>query len=252
MKIQVLGCAGTVSREAKTSAFLINDSILMDSGTICSSLSPPELERIETIFISHPHFDHVKGIPSLAETLIFMEKSSPVTINASEMAIDAIRRHIMNDVIWPDFSRLPTQENPVLRYRAVRDGVPLRVGGVTITPHCLLGNQTDFGYLLENGSDSLLYTSDIGAGTRLCINGRVPEQVIVEVSFPDEKRDLAAVTGHLTPALLLELLTTLPTQPRTIFVTHMKTYYREQIIRQLQELPVKNLVILSDGDIIQL
>jgi len=252
MKIQVLGCAGTVSREAKTSAFLINDSVLMDSGTICSSLSPSELAKIGTIFISHPHFDHVKGLPSLAETLIFMEGSSPVTINASETAIDAIRRHIMNDVIWPDFSRLPTQENPVLRYRSIREGEPVRVGGVTVTPYCLLDNQTDFGYLVENGSTSLLYTSDIGVGARLCINGRVAESVIVEVSFPDEKRDLATLTGHLTPALLMELLSPLPAQPRTVFVTHMKTYYREEIIRQLQELPLNNLVILNDGDILQL
>lgn len=252
MKIQVLGCAGTISREAKTSAFLLNDTVLMDSGTICSTLSPAELARIETIFISHPHFDHVKGLPSLAETLVFMERGTTVTINASAMAIDAIRKHIMNDVVWPDFSRLPTQENPVLRYRAIREGEPVRVGGVTVTPHCLQDNQADFGYLVENGATSLLYTSDIGAGARLSIDGQVAEQVIVEVSFPDEKRDLAALTGHLTPALLLELLAPLPTRPRTIFVTHMKTYYREQIVRQLQKLPFDNLVILNDGDIIRL
>jgi len=253
MKIQVLGCAGTISQEAKTSAFLINDDILLDSGTICSSLHPDELEKIRTIFISHPHFDHVKGIPSLAETLIFMETASPVTICASGMAIEAIRTHILNDVIWPDFSRLPSAEKPVLRYREIAEGIPVVAsGGITLTPHCLHNSQSDYGYLIENGSSSLLYTSDIGADASLSINGRVAENIIVEVSFPDEKSGLATLTGHLTPGLLLEMIGRLPTAPRTIFVSHMKTYFREQIVRQLQELPLQNLVILNDGDILEL
>jgi len=252
MKIQVLGCAGTISQEAKTSAFLINDDILLDSGTICSSLHPEELEKIRTIFISHPHFDHVKGIPSLAETLIFMEAASPVTICASSMTIDAIRSHILNDVIWPDFSRLPSAEKPVLRYREIAEGIPVVTGGITITPHCLHNSQSDYGYLIENSSSSLLYTSDIGGDASLSINGRVAENIIVEVSFPDEKSELATLTGHLTPALLMEMIRQLPTAPRNIFVSHMKTYFREQIVGQLQELPLQNLVILNDGDILEL
>lgn len=252
MKIQVLGCAGTISPEARTSAFLLNDSILMDGGTICSSLSLENIEKIKTIFISHPHFDHIKGLPSLAETLIFKEETVPVTILASDMAIDAIRRHIMNDVIWPDFSRLPTKEQPVIRYRAIPEGEAVRVGDLSITPYYLYDNLSDYGYLIEDGSTSLLYTSDIGVKARLSVRGRVTEHLIVEVSFPDEKEDLAARTGHLTPALLLKMLAALPTLPRTIFVTHMKTYFREQIVRQLQELGLKNLVILNDNDILHL
>jgi cAMP phosphodiesterase len=252
MKIQVLGCAGTISPEARTSAFLLNDDILMDGGTICSSLSLADLEKIKTIFISHPHFDHIKGIPSLAETLIFTEATDPVTILASDMAIDAIRRHIMNDVIWPDFSRLPSTEQPVLRYRAIDEGTPVRAGELSVTPYFLYKNLSDFGYLIEDGATSLLYTSDIGAGARLSIGGKVPESIIVEVSFPNEKSDLACRTSHLTPALLLEMLATLPTLPRTVFVTHMKTYFREQIVRQLRELGLRNLVILNDGDILNL
>jgi cAMP phosphodiesterase len=252
MKIQVLGCAGTISPEARTSAFLLDDDILMDGGTICSSLSLTDIEKIKTIFISHPHFDHIKGLPSLAETLIFTEATDPVTILASDMAIDAIRRHIMNDVIWPDFSRLPTKEQPVLRYQALVEGVAVKAGKLTITPYFLYNNLSDFGYLIEDGSTSLLYTSDIGATAQLSINDRVAESLIVEVSFPNEKSDLARRTGHLTPALLLEMLAKLPTLPRTVFVTHMKTYFREQIVRQLQELGLKNLVILNDGDILNL
>lgn len=252
MKIQVIGCAGTVSPESKTSAFLVNGNFLLDGGTVCSSLPMETIEKIKTIFISHPHFDHIKGIPSLAETLIFMEATTPVTLFASEKAVTSIRHHIMNDIIWPDFSKLPTAEHPVIRYREIPEGVAVQVGDITVTPHFLCNNTSDFGYLLENGSTSLLYTSDIGADARLCINGVVPESMIIEVSFPNEKGDLAAHTGHLTPKLMQNMLQKLPSSPRNIYISHMKTYFRDQIVRQLLELQMPGLVILNDGDTLNL
>jgi ribonuclease BN (tRNA processing enzyme) len=252
MKIRVLGCAGTVSPESKTSAFLINDDILLDGGTICSSLSMEELEAVRTIFISHPHFDHIKGIPSLAETLIFVPDAKPVTILGSDQAIESIRTHIMNNIIWPDFSALPTVDRPVISYRKIPEGVPVEAGKITVTPFFLNNNLTDFGYLVKEGNRSLLYTSDIGPEANLTLNGQAPDSVIIEVSFPNEKEDLAQQTCHLTPLLLLKMLHKLPVLPANIFVSHLKTYYKEQIVAELHDLGLSNLVILNDGDILQL
>lgn len=252
MRIRVLGCAGTVSPEAKTSAFLINDELLLDGGTICSSLSLDEFLAIRTIFISHPHFDHIKGIPSLAENLIFVADDRPVTIIASGPAIEALGKNVMNNIIWPDFSRLPSADRPVIRYQKVPEAVPIAAGGVTVTPYCLTGNPTDFGYLVKDSSASLLYTSDIGPEAELTPNGEKADAVIIEVSFPDEQEDLARRTGHLTPLLLLNSLKRMPSLPQKIFVSHLKTYYREQIVAQLKRLELSNLVILNDGDILEL
>ena len=252
MKIRVLGCAGTVSPEAKTSAFLINDDVLMDGGTICSSLLLEEIKAIQTIFLSHPHFDHIKGIPSLAETLIFLDDAKPVTILASDQAIESIRNHIMNNIIWPDFTTLPTASQPVINYRKIPEGVPVTAGKVTVTPYFLNNNLTDFGYLVKDGGSSLLYTSDIGPEASLTLDGQVPDSMIIEVSFPNEKEDLALQTGHLTPLFLFKMLQKLPVLPLNIFVSHLKTYYREQIVEQLNALGLANLVILNDGDILEL
>ncbi len=251
MKIRVLGCAGTVSPESKTSAFLINDQVLLDCGTICSSLSLEEIQAVRTIFISHPHFDHIKGIPSLAETLIFAADSRPVTILASRPAIDSIRTHIMNNIIWPDFSALPSATRPVINYRVISETVPVNAGKISVTPFFLNNNQTDFGYLVKDNGSSLLYTSDIGPDAELTLDGQTPDSMIIEVSFPNEKEDLAYQTSHLTPQLLLEKMKKLPVLPTNIFVSHLKTYYREQIVSQLMELDLPNLVILNDGDILE-
>jgi cAMP phosphodiesterase len=252
MKIRVLGCAGTISKEAKTSAFLINDTVLLDGGTICSGLNNEEIKSLRNIFISHPHFDHIKGLPSLAETLTFMPEAPPVDIHASELTINALRQHVMNGIIWPDFSRIPTAEAPVIRYNNLAAGVPLSVAGLTVTPHFLFHNYSDFGFLLDDGRSSLLYTSDIGSDAQLCINGRVPDAIIIEVSFPNEEEGLALKTGHLTPLLMQTMLQKLPGLPRNIFVSHLKTYFKEQIVAQLAALDLPNLVILADGDILEI
>ena len=252
MKIRVLGCAGTVSTESKTSAFLVNDKVLLDSGTICSSLSIEELRTLKNIFISHPHFDHIKGLPSLAETLIFMNEPTPVTIYGSEMSIDSIRQHIMNGIIWPDFSKLPTREAPVIRYSPLQEKQSVTAEGVTITPWFLYHNYSDFGYLLDDGRSTLLYTSDIGPDAELCVEGKVPDSIIIEVSFPNENRELALMSGHLTPLLMLEMLQKLPKLPKNIYVAHLKTYFKEEIISELEALNLANLVILQDGDILEL
>jgi cAMP phosphodiesterase len=252
MEARILGCAGTVSPESKTSAFLINDSLLLDGGTICSALSLEEIGRLETVFISHPHFDHIKGIPSLAETLIFMGAERPVTIMGSAQALESLQNHIMNDIIWPDFSRLPSVNKPVINYHALAERSPVTIGTVTVTPFLLNSNLTDFGYLVEEGEASLFYTSDIGADAQLASKNLAPKAIIIEVSFPNEEEELARQTGHLTPLLLLKMLKTLPRLPGSIYISHLKTYYRERIVRQLTQLGLANLVILSDGDLLQL
>lgn len=252
MKIRVLGCAGTVSTESKTSAFLVNESILLDAGTICSSLSLDELKKIKNIFISHPHFDHIKGLPSLAETLVFIEDPPPVTIHGSYLTIDSISQHVMNGVIWPDFSRLPTESSPVLVYNGLSEGETVAFEGVSVTPYFLYHNYCDFGYLLDDGNSTLLYTSDIGPDAGLCLDGKVPDSMIIEVSFPNKKEELALRTGHLTPLLMMEMLKKLPVLPSNIFVSHLKTYFREQIVQELESLGLPNLNILKDGELIEL
>ena len=252
MEIRVLGCAGTVSTETKTSAYLVNGKILLDAGTVCSALDFEEQKQLKKILISHPHFDHIKGLPTLAENLIFMKTSEPVTIYGSEMTIDAIRRHVMNGVIWPDFSKLPSKDSPVLQYEELKEKQSLEVDGVAITPCFLFKNFCDFGYFLDDGNSSLLYTSDIGADAELSIGGRVPDSIIIEVSFPDENRELALMTGHLTPGLMMEMIEKLPEMPKNIFVSHFKTYFKKQIIDQLNSLGIPNLKILSDGDVLKL
>lgn len=252
MKIRVLGCAGSISKESKTSAFLINDKVLLDGGTICSSLTPEEIRPLKNIFISHPHFDHVKGLPTLVENLVFMQETVPVTIYGSDPTISSIRQHLMNGIIWPDFSILPTKQTPVLKYNRLDEGVAVHLDGLSITPFFLFRNASDFGYHIDDGISTLLYTSDIGTDAKLTVKGKVPDSMIIEVSFPNEKEELALQTGHLTPLLMIAMIKELPVRPQNIFIAHLKAFFRDQIIEELRALDMPNLVILNDGDILNI
>jgi glyoxylase-like metal-dependent hydrolase (beta-lactamase superfamily II) len=53
---------------AQTTAMLLDDDILIDAGTGVSSLSMAEMCKIDHIFVTHAHLDHVACIPFLVDT----------------------------------------------------------------------------------------------------------------------------------------------------------------------------------------
>ena len=60
MKFRVLGCSGGIGgRNARTTAFLVDDDILIDGGTGVGELEYEELLRINHIFVTHAHLDHI-------------------------------------------------------------------------------------------------------------------------------------------------------------------------------------------------
>ena len=60
MKLTVLGCAGGIGgRERLTTCLLLDDDILLDAGTGLATLDIDALAKIEHVFLTHTHLDHV-------------------------------------------------------------------------------------------------------------------------------------------------------------------------------------------------
>lgn len=57
---------------------------------------------ISTYLITHPHLDHISGFA--INTAAFHATSKPKTLAALPGTVDAVKRHIFNDVIWPNLS----------------------------------------------------------------------------------------------------------------------------------------------------
>ena len=77
MNIHILGCHGSEGLLETTSGllpcntcgFLLNGTLLLDAGTAASALSLNEQKQIRHILLTHIHFDHIKGLPTLADNL---------------------------------------------------------------------------------------------------------------------------------------------------------------------------------------
>jgi ribonuclease BN (tRNA processing enzyme) len=247
MKLRVLGCAGSESPGRKSPAFLVDDLLLLDAGIIGGVLTQNAQEKITDVLLSHAHHDHVRGLPSFADNLIISGKKEPVAIIGSEATLTAVHEHLMNGLIWPDFSLLPTPTEPILRWQPIAPYLDFKVREYLITAFPVNHSIPTLAYRVQRDNVSLLYTGDMGPTPELWSAIGVPTTVIIEISFPNRLEELARKTGHLTAALLAKELALLPTLPPQILVTHIKPLYEKQIHREIEELGISGLSILRDG-----
>src|SRR5436190_848887 len=134
MKFRVLGAFGGEGLGHRPSAFLINDRTLIDAGTVSSALTVPEQLSIEYALISHSHLDHIAGLVYLSETLGFCETGAAVTVTGIDPVVSTLRWSVFNNVLWPDFSKIPHADVPVVKYRALVEDVEQRVADLWVTP----------------------------------------------------------------------------------------------------------------------
>ena len=114
MKVRVLGCSGAIAKDCRTTSFLIDDSILIDAGTGVGDLTLEQMRRIDHVFLTHSHLDHIATLPLMLDAVSSL-RNTPVQVHALPATLDALRQHVFNNTIWPDFTRLPTPEAPFLQ-----------------------------------------------------------------------------------------------------------------------------------------
>ena len=207
MLIRVLGCSGAIAAGSRTTAFLLDDNVLVDAGTGVGDLPLDELARIDHILVSHSHLDHVLAIGLLADSVIRLREAvghGPVQVHALPATLEALRAHIFNGVIWPDFTRLPSAEHPVLQLVPLQPGERLSIGGKTIEVLTALHTVPAVGFAVEGGDGWWVYTGDTGPNPALWERLRSMKiaYLVIETAFSDEERQLARISRHLCPAAL--------------------------------------------------
>src|SRR5437773_11871130 len=99
MKIRVLGAFGGEGLGHRPSAFLVNDKILLDAGSVTGALTVPEQLAIEHALVSHSHLDHLAGLVYLTETLGFCAEGAAVTISGIDEVGTGVRCGWFNIVV---------------------------------------------------------------------------------------------------------------------------------------------------------
>lgn len=247
--MRVLGCSGAEFPGHNPSAFLVDDMLLLDAGTVGAVLREEEQLRIKHILITHPHLDHIRGIPLVADNVIIQGLPTRIDVIGTDEIIAAIRNHILNGVIWPDFSAIPSPESAVIRYVEIVPETVLSLNGYDVQAFRVNHTAPAVGYRISNGLSTLVYTGDTGPTDFIWEKTGDVSALVVEVSFPNEMEELALRTGHLTPSLLEKELQKLKTPAARIMVTHMKPQYQDRIVRELESSTVEGLEILHDGEV---
>lgn len=247
MKLRVLGCAGAEFPNFHPSAFLIDDSLMLDAGTIGAVLSEEEQWAIKYIFVTHAHLDHIRDIPLLADNIVIKKLRNNVKIAGIKEVLEAISSHLLNNVIWPDFNKIPTIESPIITYRQIEPEKEIRIDGYSITAIRVDHSVPAVGYLVRKNGKSILYTGDTGPTDRIWEWADDLSALIVEVSFPNDMEETALLTRHLTSSLLDEELKKIKKLPPRILVTHPKPQYYAKIAAELRELGIAQIELLKDG-----
>lgn len=111
MKVRVLGCSGTIARDCRTTSFLLNHNILIDAGTGVGDLTLEEMRQIDHVFLTHSHLDHIAALPLMLDAVSSL-RSQPVQVHALAATIAALQAHVFNNIVWPDFSCVPSAQSP--------------------------------------------------------------------------------------------------------------------------------------------
>lgn len=223
MRIRVLGCSGGIGGGLRTTAFLVDDDVLVDAGTGVGDLSLEALARIDHVFVSHSHLDHVTSIPFLVDTVCWM-RTAPIVVYGIRETLDILRAHLFNWKLWPDFTQIPDATRPFMVYREVRVGEPVEIRGRRFTPVPANHTVPAVGYSLEGGRGTLIYTGDTAAheGLWKAVNeARDLRYLIIETAFSNKERDIAAASRHLCPEGLAEELEKMRARPE-VYITHLK------------------------------
>lgn len=253
MRIRILGCSGGIGAGSRTSAMLIDDDILLDAGTGIGDLALNDLYPIRHVFLTHAHLDHIAGLPMLIDIIFTENFEIPVTVYGRQETLDAVKAHLFNDVIWPDFAKLPSADNPMLHYVACNPGQTITIEHRDFHAVDVLHSVPALGYTVQNSGGVFAVSGDTKTNSTLwpvlnaCDDLKV---LVIEVSFPDEQESLATLAGHYCPSTMCRDLERLDHEP-DIWLTGMKPGEEQRILSQvLAAAPDKKIRMLSRGTVI--
>ena len=253
-KIKILGAYGTKGSDQETSCFLINESNVIDAGNLLRSLDK-DSARIDTIWLTHSHLDHIVDIAYILDSY-FTLRTKPLKIMGLPATIEAIQKHFLNDVIWPDFSKipLPNTDKMSVVYEDIEMNRVYTINETSSIEAIKTVHTVDScGYIIRKNSSAVLITADTYKNSDLCrAIKKYPEisALVLECSFPSSMNALALESLHMTPSLVEEEISCIDREVKLYF-NHLKPAFIEQIKKEISSKPLlKDAIILDDGDMI--
>jgi ribonuclease BN (tRNA processing enzyme) len=252
MRIEVLGCSGGIGDGRHTTAFLVDDDILLDAGTGVARLSSQALARIDHVFLTHSHLDHILSLPLLLDSVagetgragggarhsLRCWKSSRITCSTG--ASGRISRAFLR------------RRHPSCAFPPSRSGSRSASASGSSPPSRPATRCRPRAILLRGGEGSLIFSGDTeshGALWDLAEMTADLRHLLVECAFSDEQQEIAQASRHYHPASLAADLAGLRPGP-SVWITHLKPGGEAAILDQLATATPHPFQALREGQLL--
>jgi 3',5'-cyclic-nucleotide phosphodiesterase len=251
VELKVIGCHGGETPKHRTSAFVVDERIAIDAGSLTSGVDLKGQCALEAVLVSHAHLDHVRDLATLADNR--SQNGAPtLPIVGTKSTIAVLKKHFFNNLLWPDFARIPNARAPAIRYVEISAAEPLTVAGYNVRAVPVSHSIACCAFIVGREGGSLAYSGDTGPTERLwkALNSTPNlKALLMEVSFPNDEAKLARLSGHHTPQTMAEDMkkfersSELPT-----LLYHIKPSFQAKVERECARLKRLNLTVCALGD----
>ncbi|MCL0053272.1 MBL fold metallo-hydrolase [Dehalococcoidales bacterium] len=205
MDIQILGAHNCESQNSKLVSLLIDDALVIDAGGVSSSLSFEAQQKLKAILLTHQHYDHIRDVPAIA--MNFFLQATTINVYSTQAVHDALALHLLNGKLYPKFLEQP-QRNPAVKFTIIEPDKLEQIEGYSVLAVGVNHPNLTVGYQVTSADGKVVfYTSDTGPGLADCWQKVSPQLLITEVTASDKYKEWAVNSGHLTPSLLKQELT---------------------------------------------
>lgn len=249
MRLKVLGAYGASDAEHNLTGYLIDDWLAVDAGTLTSKLSLAQQARIQAVFVTHSHADHIRDLPHLIHNR-FSTNAGPLTIFAAKDVMQLLADNVFNGLVWPDFSTLisPLTGKPAVHYRSLTNGKKMVFNDVGLTPIAVDHQIPASGVIVEMNGQAMTFTGDTGPTQEIWKRtNKTPNivAVITEASFPNDQQSLADESAHLSPQTFGEELKKI-TVDAPVYASHRKIPFERDIESQIRNLRDRRARVLLE------
>ena len=251
MELRVIGCHGGETPKHRTSAFVVDERLAIDAGSLTSGLDLKSQCALKAVLVSHAHMDHVRDLATLADNRA-QNKAPPLVVAGTRQTIAILKKHFFNDLLWPDFTRIPTGRHPAIRFFEIRSEKPVSIADYEVRAIAVNHSIACSAFVVRGQGGSLAYSGDTGPTERLwhVLNATDDlKALLMEVSFPNSERRIARASGHHTPETLQrDLRKLVRSKELPTLLYHIKPSFEQEVRRECARLSRLNLTICELGD----
>jgi len=249
MRLKVLGAYGASDAEHNLTGYVIDDWLAVDAGTLTSKLSLAQQGRIQAVFITHSHADHIRDLPHLILNR-HSQNTGPLTIFAARDVMDLLTENIFNGTVWPDFATIdaPHTGKPPVQYRSLTPGKKVTFNNISLTAVPVEHQIPAAGVIIEMGGQAITFTGDTGPTQEIWKRTNKTQNVVAvvtEASYPNDQQQLADLTAHLTPETFGQELKKI-TGDAPVYASHRKIPFERDIESQIRNLRDRRARVLLE------